>query len=263
MIGNAGLFHFDGFSIPDILFIRPTSIGGLLRQNPTPNILNGTLWTLPIEVTCYLAVAALAAVGVLRRAKFIVAALFIVSWGLYAFYYSDPVGFRACFPIGGLRFLVMLCPFFAAGSVCFLYREKIPHSLPLFVISVVLLAVSLPFGVFGLVAPIAMPYAFLWVAFALPFARFDKKGDFSYGTYIYAFPVQQTLILMGIQEYGFVFYFATTLLFTAAFAFASYRLIEAPCLRWKTLTIPRFWRRTAETPALSLDETSPSPAPVL
>lgn len=265
LIGNAGLFHLDGFSIPEILYIQPNSIAGLLRQNPTPSILNGSLWTLPIEVTCYLAVAALAVIGVLRRAKFIVTALFVVSWGLHAFYYFDPAGFRSCFPIGGLKFLVMLCPFFAAGSVCFLYRDKIPYSLPLFVISVALLAVSLPFGVFGLVAPIAMPYAFLWLAFALPFARFDRKGDFSYGTYIYAFPVQQTLALMGIQEYGFVFYCATTLLFTAAFAFLSYRLIEAPCLRWKSFTIPRFWRRPEEAPTLLLDETCPasSPAPVL
>ncbi|MEN3370369.1 MAG: hypothetical protein V7609_2512 [Verrucomicrobiota bacterium] len=263
MIGNAGLFHFDDFSIPGILFIRPNSIAGLLRQNPTPNILNGTLWTLPIEVICYLAVAALAAIGVLRRARFIMAALFVVSWGLYAFHFLNPIGFWSCFPIPGFKFLVILCPFFAAGSACFLYREKIPYSRPLFVISVMLLAVSLPFGVFGLVAPIAMPYAFLSLAFALPFARFDRKGDFSYGTYIYAFPVQQTLALFGLQDFGFIAFFTGALLVTSVFAFLSYRLIEAPCLRWKTLTIPRFWRRKEETPALLLDETSPAPAPVL
>jgi peptidoglycan/LPS O-acetylase OafA/YrhL len=137
MISNAGLFHLDGFSIPGILFIRPNSIAGLLRHNPVPNLLNGTLWTLPIEVTCYLAAAALAPIGVLRRARFVVAALFVVSWGLYAFYYLDPIGFWGCFPIPGLKFLVMLCPYFAAGSASFVYREKIPYSLTLFVISVV------------------------------------------------------------------------------------------------------------------------------
>ena len=262
IIGNAGLFHLNEFSIPGIMFIQPNTIAGLLRQNPVPCILNGTLWTLPIEVSCYLAVAALAAIGVLRRARFIIAALFVVSWPLYAFYYFDPVGFSGCFPIRGFKFLVMLCPFFAAGAACFLYREKIPYSLTLFVISVALLAASLPFGVFGLVVPLAMTYAFLCLAFALPFARFDRKGDFSYGTYIYAFPVQQTLALVRIQDYGFVVNFAGTLLLTSIFAFLSYRLIEAPCLRWKNLTVPVFWRR-AEMSGVSMDATGPSPDRVL
>jgi peptidoglycan/LPS O-acetylase OafA/YrhL len=262
MIGNAGLFHFDDFSIPGILFIRPNTIAGLLRQNPTPNILNGTLWTLPIEVGCYLAVAALAAVGVLRRARFVIVLLFVVSWGLYAFYYFDPVAFSRCVPIRGLKFLVMLCPFFAAGAAAFLYREKIPYSLPLFVISVVMLAAGLPFRGFGSVAPLAMTYALLWLAFKLPFARFDRKGDFSYGTYIYAFPVQQTLALVRIQDNGFIVYFAGTLLLTSVFAFLSYRVIEAPCLRWKTLTIPVMGRRK-EASIVPLDETCPNPDPVL
>jgi peptidoglycan/LPS O-acetylase OafA/YrhL len=122
--------------------------------------------------------------------------------------------------------------------------------------------VSLPFEVFGLVAPIAIPYAFLWLAFALPFARFDKRGDFSYGTYIYAFPAQQTLALLRLQDFGFIAFFAGALLVTSVFAFFSYRLIEAPCLSLKNLTIPVFWRRQ-EASAVPLNETCPDPDPVL
>jgi hypothetical protein len=98
--------------------------------------------------------------------------------------------------------IVVLCLFFSAGCVCFLYREKIPHSSAAFVTSLVALGVGLPMGVFELVAPIAMTYAFLWLGFTLPFARFDTKGDFSYGTSIYAFPVQQGLALLRIQDRG-------------------------------------------------------------
>jgi peptidoglycan/LPS O-acetylase OafA/YrhL len=83
-----------------------------------------------------------------------------------------------------------------------------------------------------------MTYAFLWVAFALPFERFDRKGDFSYGAYIYAFPAQQAMALLGIQDKGFALYFISSLLLTSVFAFLSYRLIEAPCLRLKTVKIP-------------------------
>jgi peptidoglycan/LPS O-acetylase OafA/YrhL len=238
MVSNAGLLHLNGFSIGGILFIRPNSIAGLLSHNPVPGVINGSLWSLPFEISCYLAVAALAAVGVLRRARSLVLGLFVALWCLHAFDCLDPDGFWQRFPYAGMKLLVMLCLFFSAGCLCFLYREKIPHSTALFVISLVVLGGSLPLKVFGLIAPVAMTYAFLWVAFALPFERFDRKGDFSYGTYIYAFPVQQGMALLGLQEKGVALYFISSLLLTSVFAFLSYRLIEAPCLRLKTVKIP-------------------------
>jgi peptidoglycan/LPS O-acetylase OafA/YrhL len=243
ILSNAGLLHLNGFSIGGILFIRPNTIAGLLRHNPVPGIINGSLWSLPFEISCYLAVAALAAVGVLRRARLVVLGLFAAFWCLYAFDCLDPDGFDQCFPYPGMKLLVMLCLFFSAGCVCFLYREKIPHSAVIFVISLVLLGGCLPLKVFGLIVPIAMTYAFLWLAFALPFGRFDRKGDFSYGTYIYAFPAQQAMALLGLQEKGLALYFICSLLLTSVFAFLSYRLIEAPCLRWKNTEIPALRRR--------------------
>jgi peptidoglycan/LPS O-acetylase OafA/YrhL len=163
-----------------------------------------------------------------------------------------------------MRPLVMLCLFFSAGCVCFLYREKIAHSTALFVISLVALVVSLPVGAFGLIAPIAMTYAFLWLAFTLPFGRFDTKGDFSYGTYIYAFPVQQGVALLRIQDEGFGLYFTCSLLLTLVLAFLSYRLIEAPCLRWKTVKMSTFWRH-ARSSTVQLTDRCPTPpaAPVV
>jgi peptidoglycan/LPS O-acetylase OafA/YrhL len=263
MVSNAGLFHLNGLSLEGVLFIRPNSIAGLLNHNPVPGVLNGSLWSLPFEVSCYLIVAALAAVGVLRRASFVVLGLFAGLWCLYAFDCLDPVGFAQCFPYPGMKLLVMLCLFFSAGCVCFLYREKIPHSTAIFVISLVVLGGSLPLRVFGLIAPIAMTYAFLWVAFALPFERFDRKGDFSYGVYIYAFPVQQGMALLGIQEKGFGLYFISSLLLTLVLAFLSYRLIEAPCLRLKTVKISQLRRRAGLAEAkLGRSDTMPESVPV-
>jgi peptidoglycan/LPS O-acetylase OafA/YrhL len=259
MINNVGLLHLNEFSIGGILFIRPNSIAGVLSHNPVPGIINGSLWSLPFEVSCYLAVAALAAVGVLRRARFIVLGLFAGLWCLYAFDYVNPDGFSRCFPYFGMKQLVMLCLFFSAGCVCFLYREKIPHSTAIFITSLVVLGGSLPLGVFGLIAPVAMTYAFLWLAFALPFGRFDTKGDFSYGAYIYAFPVQQGMALLRIHEEGFGLYFTSSLLLTSVLAFLSYRLIEAPCLRWKTVKLLTFRRRAGSSVA-QLTERYPRPS---
>ncbi len=214
-----------------------TPSGLCFSHNPVPGVFNGSLWSLPYEVGCYLAVAALAAAGVLRRARSVLLGLFAGLWCLYAFDCIDPEGFAQSLPYPGIKLLVLLGLFFSAGGVCFLYREKIPHSTAIFVVCLLALGGSLPLRVFGLIAPFAMSYAFLWLAFALPFGRFDKKGDFSYGTYIYAFPAQQGMALLGIQEKGFALYFISSLLLTSVFAFLSYRLIEAPCLRLKTVKI--------------------------
>ena len=259
MIGNAGLFHLNGFGIGGLLFIRPNSIAGLLSHNPVPGMINGSLWTLPFEVCCYLAVAVLAVVGVLRRARFIVFGVFAGLWCLHAFDYVNPDGFWGCFPYAGMKQLVMLSLFFSAGCVCFLYRENIPHSSAAFVICLIVLGVSLPIGVFGLIAPIALTYAFLWLAFTLPFGRFDTKGDFSYGTYIYAFPVQQGLALLRIQDQGFGLYLTCSLLLTSVLAFLSYRLIEAPCLRLKTMKMSTL-RRCAGSSVAQLTGRCPRPS---
>ena len=103
-----------------------------------------------------------------------------------------------------------------------------------------------------------MTYAFLWLAFALRFSHFDKRGDLSYGTYIYAFPIQQGLALVQIPDRGFGFYFISSLLTTLLLAFLSYRLIEAPCLRWKGLIIPVQPRKIV--PANALDPVCPAPS---
>lgn len=246
VVHNAGLFHLNGFSVLGVLNVYPQSIAGLLSQNPVPFQINGSLWTLPIEVGCYLAIALLAFAGVLRRARIGVLILFGCFWALYIYSYLWPQSFRISFPYRGIDLFIPLCVFFLAGSVCFLYREKIRCSAWLFAACIGAVAASLSLRLYGVVAPICMSYAFLWLAFNLPFSRFDAKGDYSYGTYIYAFPVQQALSLSGVQEDGWAIYFAWSLLLTGMLAFLSYRLVEAPCLRWKNVRIADPRRRPAQ-----------------
>jgi len=237
MLHNAGLLHLNGFSILGVLNVFPQSIAGLLSRNPYPFQINGSLWTLPFEFGCYLAVAALALFGVIRRARFLVVGLFVALWSLHTYSYLWPESFSHTFHSGIIAMFIPLGLFFSVGSLCFLYREKIPSSSWAFVACIAVLVASLPVRLFGLAAPIFMSYAFLWLAFNLPFARFDVKGDYSYGTYIYAFPVQQALALSGVQEDGWTAYFVWSLVVTGALAFLSYQLVEAPCLRWKNLKL--------------------------
>ncbi|MDQ6808772.1 MAG: acyltransferase [Verrucomicrobiota bacterium] len=236
--GNWGLFHPSGRNFVQVVGIHPQTIAGLLHRNPQPLLINGSIWTLSFETTCYAAVALLALVGALRL-RLVVLGLFVGLWALSTFNFVDPIRYEHWFPVVGLEMLITLSMFFFAGGACFLYRDFIRSSKAVFATCVALSAVSLYLGWFALVGPICLSYAFLRLGFHLPFGRLDQHGDFSYGAYIYAFPIQQGLALLRVQDGGFGLYLTWSLLLTAIAAILSYRFVEEPCLRWKKLKFSR------------------------
>jgi peptidoglycan/LPS O-acetylase OafA/YrhL len=244
---NLSLLHVDDFSIEGILNLRQLSIAGVLNHNPHPGIINGSLWTLPYELICYLAIGIFAVFGIIRRAPGALAGIFLIFWGLEALLCISPQLFWDCFPYARMSELVTLSLYFAAGSVAFLYRRKIPFTRRLFITAILLLGAGIFSGLFGVIAPIAMSYLFLSIAFKLRLKWFDDPGDFSYGIYIYAFPVQQTLAALKVQESGLLLYFVSSFLVTLLFAVASFRLIEGPCLRLKKLTLPIWFSRESRS----------------
>ena len=231
--GNWAMFHLNGFNIEGVMNLCPATVGSVLNDNPHSLNLNGSLWSLPYECACYVVLALLALAGVLRRARSAIAILFGGLWALYVFNYLDTEHFHQFFPNRYVKPLLFLSLYFSAGCVCYLYRNSIPASKRLFVACVSLLMIGLLFDSFELVAPIAMTYASLCLAFWLPIRRFDCRGDFSYGTYIYAFPVQQGLVLLALHQKGVAVFLAASVIVTLLFAVLSYHGIEGPSLRWR------------------------------
>ncbi len=83
----------------------------------------------------------------------------------------------------------------------------------------------------------ALAYAFLLVSFhpSLRLPNMDRVGDFSYGTYVYAFPVQQTVIHQ-LDNPGPWLTCLVSLLVVTPIAAASWYGIERPMLRFKGST---------------------------
>jgi peptidoglycan/LPS O-acetylase OafA/YrhL len=233
LAGNFAMLHLNEWSIGGVMKVCPLSIGATLHSNPYPFIFNGSIWTLPFELVCYLGVAALTLLGIIKRARRVLLFVFVLGCSLYAFNWLAPVVFQEFFPFRYLDPLLMLSLYFLGGALCFLYREEIPFSPALLLLAALLLAGGLMAGWFGVIAPLALPYLFLWLACKLPVQRFDARGDYSYGLYMYAFPIQQTLVFFHLQAAGFWTYFFCALLLSTLFGILSFRLIEAPCLRFK------------------------------
>jgi peptidoglycan/LPS O-acetylase OafA/YrhL len=234
---NLTLFHVSDFSLAGIVSLHPVSIAGLLRHNPRPWIFNGSLWSLPFELGCYLLVAALAVTGLLRRYRSMTLLLFVASGSGFVMRILARQTFDAWFPYQGFSELTLLLAFFLAGSVLYLYREQIAVSqAALFIALALIFAAAF---VDGLTAAtiIAIPYALLYAACRLPIRNFDARGDFSYGIYIYAFPAQQLLAFLQVNSAGVMVYLFSALLLASLLAFFSFRLIEAPALRLKNVRL--------------------------
>ena len=208
---------------------------------------NGSLWTLFYEFLCYLLLGALALTGLLRRRIFVLA-LFVGVWCVEAAWtvhrpWQMTVGATGS---NDPKIFIELFVVFLAGTLIYLYRDQIRDSgwIALTCVAGVVVSLWLPFGgnmpAFTLTstelfAPL-LAYPALWLGFHLPWPSVGSKNDYSYGIYIYSFPVAMLLGSYGVANHGYALFFTMSVLCTIPLAVASWWLIERPALkmrRWK------------------------------
>lgn len=218
------------------------ALPGVFETLPTPNNVNGSLWTVPHELLCYGMVVALMLLGLLRRTWFVVL-LFAVIFALAAFAeMPDRPGILAPLaPLLDSRHFAQgskIIPFFLMGSILYTARHKLPDNTLLGLLS---LAIVLAVGL--LVEPAARKGPLLWLATALPLTyivvwlglrplkmpTFLHGKDLSYGVYLWHFPILQILVLLlGLGVWWHLFLLA--LLPVGIVAWLSWVLVEKPAL---------------------------------
>ena len=215
---------------------------GVFERNPYPLAVDGSLWTIPVETWCYAAAAALALVTLLRRpAAFTVAAL--AATIAYAMF---PQPIRTWLPSGGYGTIPALLFTFMFAAWLHVCRRVVPVSLPLagVVLVLVLLLLDADIRYFGAFYYAGIAYVALVLAYhpRLRWRAYLRVGDYSYGTYVLAFPVQQFIIWrFGITQPAVVF--ALALVATIVLASASWHVVEKPALGLKARLVawrPRF-----------------------
>ncbi|MFJ9693493.1 acyltransferase family protein [Kitasatospora sp. NPDC101183] len=215
---------------------------------------NGALWSLKYELLCYLLAALLAAVGLLRR-RAAVPALAAALWLLIV---SGAVDLPAGVPPAGgpgvtlpgagrltWHLLTGLGFTFLLGAACRLHARRVPLDDRAAAAAALALLGTLRWGGFAAFGQPALVYLLFWAAARLPrwCRAVDAVGDFSYGVYVYGFPVEQALALRGFAAYGQLGFFACALAVTAALGALSWYVVEEPAMRLRNRT-PRLppWR---------------------
>ena len=77
-----------------------------------------------------------------------------------------------------------------------------------------------------------LTYVILWIADAVPSPRFFQVHDFSYGVYIWGFPLTQMAALFGFHHASVPVLSVALIALTLVGAAVSWFLIERPMLRW-------------------------------
>lgn len=205
-------------------------VAGTPAAVPYPGAWNGSLWTLYFEFICYLLVAFLAFLPIVRKSPWPVIAAFGISVLLWA-----NVGVLRPYMQSNMDFelAARLIPYFLGGAVVQVLSPRLGiHRVPGVVAIAVAAALILWVPGFGgqLAAPF-IAYALLWISTWLPQPAIVSKHDISYGAYIYAFPVQQLLAVFGAYHWGVWWFTLVAAVCTVPLAAASWLLIERPVMR--------------------------------
>ncbi len=182
-------FNSDGF-VRGILLLKYGFLdnSAAFASNPFPGAVNGSLWTLQPELCCYLLVAGLGVTGVLHHRRWVLALAAIV-YAIYAVQVGTRLG-------AGPTDFTRLLLYFMMGAVWFLYRPSFGRRWALVVCAVLLIVGRFVSPLLVLGTPLMGSYLLLSLAFSSRIRLYDaaKRGDFSYGVYLYAFVVQQSVI---------------------------------------------------------------------
>jgi peptidoglycan/LPS O-acetylase OafA/YrhL len=183
-------------------------LAGAFDTAPMPGIVNGPLWSLFHEVAAYCLCWLCVATGVTRVKGAVV--LLIAAAGAAALAAPGLPG-RA------ETFAPLFCAF-AIGMGAFVFRETLPLR-PALALVALPLAVILPWPL----AIAALAYACLAVMLSLPGSRLG--GDYSFGLYIYGWPVAQTIV-QASPGMSPALLAVLSLVATLPFAAASWHFVE-------------------------------------
>jgi peptidoglycan/LPS O-acetylase OafA/YrhL len=233
---NTGLY-FQNCLIYRTYYFLP----GVFESNPGGASVNGSLWTIPYEFTCYLILPVFFLLPLFKN-KYVLMMVFLACFIGTVFWEKEI--YSMVIPWLGITIKSLAVPFlyFMSGACYYRFRNRIRWGLWGALVSIVVLLLIKVEFIPRLSLVFILPYLVLWLAFTktLRFNFISRYGDFSYGFYLLAFPVQQTVCYLwygGVGLYGLL---SITWIITMVLAIGSWYGVERPAMQLKNKLIKRF-----------------------
>ncbi|WP_298369944.1 acyltransferase [Azospirillum sp.] len=245
-----------GFLSNILIYPIQYELPGVFTNTPVPGVVNGSLWVLAVEASLSLGVAILGTLGFLRW-RFVPMTLFLGSIATrITLQKLHPTPIIWMWMDVHTLFDCGAC-FFAGASLC-KFDTVLPR-LPSVLFALLLLFVAcMGTSALPVVTYFVLPYLIFCIAFEenKMTQMISEIGDLSYGVYIYAFPVQQLVVLMFGTAMGAILSMTLTTLLTFPLAALSWFLVERPMM-----SLNPFPRRKPAPPQLPILDVPPVAPP--
>ncbi len=227
---NPYMFALRGLTIVGATNVLP----GVFGHAPVaPGALDSPTWSIRVELMLYGWVAAAGVLRLLRLpwlASAAIAALFswLILW---------PMSHDAFDPLLNESLLVQ--GFFGAGAILCLLRRHVRVSSGIMLLVAIAAAIAnrtthiLPFTL------LAITYFVLWFAYVPKLPAIPRNADLSYGTYLWGWPVQQSVIALAHVKSGLVL-FAIAAPIAMLCGTLSWFYVERPALQLKDVRFADF-----------------------
>jgi peptidoglycan/LPS O-acetylase OafA/YrhL len=203
-------------------------IPGVFSDFKYKDIINGSLWTLPIEFTCYMIIGCFLSMSNSWKTPAILLCFAIVATiainyqtDLYT-YYAVPFKYLALFMI----------PFSLGAILSFTKESWWKYRFKLLLISCLMLIATTGKPEIQIIGLICVTLLTIIIGTSINDKIISRKFDISYGVYIYAFPVQQ-IVINSLTDSFYISMFISLIL-TTILAAISYRYIESRFLHNRT-----------------------------
>lgn len=217
------------------LFNAQFIVRGVFENNPYPNTINGSLWSLCYEFTMYIIIVFLFPARKNKILTGILLSILYLSF-LYGYFLGLPEFINILIKsinLDPLLFCKLGIFFFAGSILSFFPLEKIKKNY-LSMCLTLLLVIAIYYNRYIIASFVFLPI--LIILIGTSYSHYleyipSKIGDISYGTYIYGFLVQQVLMnYFNLNPLGLML---ISLPITYLFAYYSWQLIESTTLRYK------------------------------
>jgi peptidoglycan/LPS O-acetylase OafA/YrhL len=219
---DSNFFAYFGNLIGIVRYNLP----GVFQHMPIPAV-NLQLWTIPYELDCYIALPCLALLGLHKRPTLLLG--LAVGLGVVLFGFDatmGPIDAPSATVTGNVLVLSFLC-----GAALFALRDRVPASGSLFPAAIILAWTFLRSRDLHYLSPLPVAYATIYLGLLNPRRLFVLRGaDYSYGLYLYGFPVQQTVAFLFPDSRIWAVNVVASLAVASCFAALSWHFIEARVL---------------------------------
>lgn len=205
------------------VLVMEHNLPGVFANNPYPFDVNGALWTLPVEFGCYILCYLGFRLTKFDKRKFALCSIPVFSLAVAYFAFFD------LFQLSVVRAILL----FYLGVAMYVYREHIDLSpkagvaaLALFIV-LIALKCDVPAMLF------VFPYAFFWLGYGTKrkLSNFGRYGEFSYGIYLWGWPIQQLICLAWHAPMPPLANASIACLIAICCGIANYRIVDIPVKR--------------------------------